>query len=88
MDKQTVQLRFNYIHPKIDKTRVLWFNVSRYVLNRRCQISIGIGSPFLACGVCFEPGLPDGFSNQKSQFGSILEGLRLVNFDIFYGHLE
>jgi hypothetical protein len=34
-------------------------------------------------------GLPDGlFSNQKYQFGSILEGLRLENVDIFYGHLE
>jgi hypothetical protein len=32
-------------------------------------------------------GLPDGsFSNQKSQFGSILEGLSLENVDIFYGH--
>jgi hypothetical protein len=36
-----------------------------------------------------DPGLPDGlFSNQKSQFGSILEGLRFENVDIFYGHLE
>jgi hypothetical protein len=35
------------------------------------------------------PGLPDGlFSNQKYQFGSILEGLRLENVDIFYGHSE
>jgi hypothetical protein len=34
-------------------------------------------------------GLPDGlFSNQKSKFGSILEGLRLENVDIFYGHME
>jgi hypothetical protein len=34
-------------------------------------------------------GLPDGlFANQKSQFGYILEDLRLQNFDIFYGHLE
>jgi hypothetical protein len=33
------------------------------------------------------PGLPDGlFSNPKSQFGKILEGLRLENVDIFYGH--
>jgi hypothetical protein len=33
--------------------------------------------------------LPDGFfSNQKSQFGKILEGLRWENVDIFYGHLE
>jgi hypothetical protein len=32
------------------------------------------------------PGLPDGlFSNQKSQFGQFLEGLRLENVDIFYG---
>jgi hypothetical protein len=34
-------------------------------------------------------GLPDGFfSNPKSQFGKILEGLRLENVDIFYGHLK
>jgi hypothetical protein len=33
--------------------------------------------------------LPDGFfSNQKSQFEQFLEGLRLENVDIFYGHLE
>jgi hypothetical protein len=35
------------------------------------------------------PGLPDGlFSNQKSQFGQILEGLKWENADILYGHLE
>jgi hypothetical protein len=28
------------------------------------------------------------FSNQKSQFGSILEGLGMENVGIFYGHLE
>jgi hypothetical protein len=34
-------------------------------------------------------GLPDGlFSNQKSQFGYIFEGLRLENVDIFNRHLE
>jgi hypothetical protein len=33
--------------------------------------------------------LPDGiFSNQKSQFGQILEGLEIENIGIFYGHLE
>jgi hypothetical protein len=33
--------------------------------------------------------LPDGlFSNQKSRFGQVLDGLRLENVDIFYGHLE
>jgi hypothetical protein len=33
--------------------------------------------------------LPVGlFSSQKSQFGSILEGLELENVDIFYGNLE
>jgi hypothetical protein len=32
-------------------------------------------------------GLPDGlFSNQKSLFGKILEGLRLENVDVFYAH--
>jgi hypothetical protein len=37
----------------------------------------------------FLPGLPDGFfSNQKSQFGQILEDLRCENVDIFCGHLE
>jgi hypothetical protein len=34
------------------------------------------------------PGLPDGiFSNQKSQFGSIWEGLAIEDVGIFYGHL-
>jgi hypothetical protein len=34
-------------------------------------------------------GLPDGlFSNQKSQFGYIWEGLRIENAGLFYGHLE
>jgi hypothetical protein len=33
--------------------------------------------------------LPDGlFSNQKSQFGYILEGLRLDNVNIFYDHKD
>jgi hypothetical protein len=33
--------------------------------------------------------LPDGFfSNQKSQFGQILEGFRWENVEIFYDHLE
>jgi hypothetical protein len=34
------------------------------------------------------PGLPDDglFSNQKSQFGKKFQGLRLENFDLFYGH--
>jgi hypothetical protein len=32
--------------------------------------------------------LPDGvFSKQKSQFGSILEGLGMENVGIYYGHL-
>jgi hypothetical protein len=34
-----------------------------------------------------EPGLPDGlFSNQKSQFGKILECLAKENLGIFYDH--
>jgi hypothetical protein len=34
-------------------------------------------------------GLPDGLiSNQKSQFGFTLEGLKMENVFIFYGHLE
>jgi hypothetical protein len=36
----------------------------------------------------FCTGLPDGlFSNRKSQFGLILEGLGMENVDIFYDHL-
>jgi hypothetical protein len=35
----------------------------------------------------FVPGLPDGlFSNQKSQFGKILEDLARKNIGIFYDH--
>jgi hypothetical protein len=35
------------------------------------------------------PGLPDGlFSNKRSKFGYILEGLRLENVDMMYGCLE
>jgi hypothetical protein len=34
------------------------------------------------------PGLPDGrFSNQKSKFGSFLEGPTVEDVGIFYGHL-
>jgi hypothetical protein len=33
--------------------------------------------------------LPDGlFSNQKSQFGAIFEGLRLENVEIFFVHFD
>jgi hypothetical protein len=36
-----------------------------------------------------QPGLPDGlFLNQKSKFGSNLEGLEMDNIGTFYGHLE
>jgi hypothetical protein len=35
------------------------------------------------------PGLPNGkFSNQKYQFGEILEGLGMENVGMFYGQLE
>jgi hypothetical protein len=38
--------------------------------------------------VCPVPGLPDGmFSNQKSKFGYIWEGLAMEDVGIFYGHL-
>jgi hypothetical protein len=34
-----------------------------------------------------KPGLPDDlFSNQKSQFGKIFEGLAMEDVGIFYGH--
>jgi hypothetical protein len=39
-------------------------------------------------GLSFPAGLPDGlFSNQKSKFGKILEGLAMEDVVIFYGHL-
>jgi hypothetical protein len=35
------------------------------------------------------PGLPDGiFSNQKSKFEKILEGLGMENVDLFFCHLD
>jgi hypothetical protein len=35
-----------------------------------------------------KPGLPDGiFSNQKSQFFKVLEGLEMEDFGTNYGHL-
>jgi hypothetical protein len=41
------------------------------------------------CDILSYPGLPDGFfSNQKYHFGLILEGLRLENVEICYGHRE
>jgi hypothetical protein len=49
---------------------------------------------FLALSALFSSplasaGLPDGlFSNQKSQFGSIWEGLGMENFGIFYDHMD
>jgi hypothetical protein len=52
-----------------------------------CELEASITAAFLQCHCC--SGLPDGFfSNQKSQFGEILEGPRLENFVAFYGHLE
>jgi hypothetical protein len=40
------------------------------------------------CWQTLKPGLPDGlFSNQKSQFGLILQGLAMENLGIFYDHL-
>jgi hypothetical protein len=39
-------------------------------------------------GMFFKSGMPDGlFSNQKSQFGKILEGPAMQNVVIFYVHL-
>jgi hypothetical protein len=36
----------------------------------------------------YKPGLPDGlFSNQKSKFGEISEGLAMKDVVVFYGHL-
>jgi hypothetical protein len=38
---------------------------------------------------CSSAGLPEGiFSNQKSQFGKILEVSGMEKVGLFYGHLE
>jgi hypothetical protein len=53
------------------------------------DVSIVSHGSLHADALCVESGLPDGFfSNQKSQFGQILEGHRLEIVDIFYGHFE
>jgi hypothetical protein len=42
------------------------------------------GGRISSCDLISGAGLPDGFfSNQKSQFGQILDGLRWENVDIF-----
>jgi hypothetical protein len=42
----------------------------------------------VVCHWSYLPGLPDGlFSNQKSKFREILEGLVMEDVGIFYGHL-
>jgi hypothetical protein len=54
------------------------------------QLSFLPESPNCSCEVItdFHPGLPDAtFSDQKSQFGQIFEGLALEEVGIFYGHL-
>jgi hypothetical protein len=39
--------------------------------------------------LCSGPGMPDGiFSNEKSKFGKILEGLAMEDVGIFYAHLK
>jgi hypothetical protein len=43
----------------------------------------------IAALAALKPGLPDGlFSNQKFQFGKILDCLGMENVGIFYDHLE
>jgi hypothetical protein len=47
------------------------------------------GNPAHISKTLTAPGLPDGlFLNQTSQFGYILDGLRLELVDIFHDHLE
>jgi hypothetical protein len=59
-------------------------HLSRTLFQRpRAYILCQWGSPLQA------PGLPDGFfSDQKSQFGYILEDLGMENVVIYSGHLE
>jgi hypothetical protein len=56
---------------------ICYFYSNRGILD---AIKLSIDSP---------PGLPDGkFSNQKYQFGKILEGFGMKKVGIFYEHLE
>jgi hypothetical protein len=58
-----------------------WAAKERDGFEQGCQIYL--------CADIPKPGLPDGFfSNQKFQFGLILEGPRLENVNIINGHLE
>jgi hypothetical protein len=77
-----------------DGIRTIQELVELKLLNRGHSTILG-PKPSCEIVMCI-PGLPDGiFSNRKSQFGSILEGLRLENigmyilwqFLIFYGNL-
>jgi hypothetical protein len=68
---------FWYVSPR--KIWQPWICVSSETMSRHELGSVACGSG---------EGLPDGlFSNQKSQFGQILEGLRLENVDLSYAHL-
>jgi hypothetical protein len=70
---------FSYHVKKLGHLRMQFF--VRYYLGK--NIGTKIFFPDLASG------LPDSLcSNQKSQFWYILEGLRMENAGIFYGHLE
>jgi hypothetical protein len=61
----------------------------KFGLTWECILCLTNECLFAAAIHCTATGLPDGlFSNQKSQFGSIWEGLRLENVNIFYGHLK
>jgi hypothetical protein len=52
---------------------------SQWARFRKCLIGKRAGSRVARCSI---------FSNPKSQFGQIMEGLRLEDVEIFYGHLE
>jgi hypothetical protein len=53
-----------------------------------CSKKLWINTRFSSCFLLLWSGLPDGlFSNQKSKFGYILEGLALKDVGIFNRHL-
>jgi hypothetical protein len=73
--------KFRQIWWPTKHTRWLFLDLATCLRNYICRNSTYVKTS--------PSGLPDGFfSNQKSQFGYILEGLSLKNVDIFYGHLK
>jgi hypothetical protein len=65
-----------------------WLSCVNVLLKVADDSSVGKISKLITTPFMIPTGLPDGiFSNQKSQFGYILEGLAMEDVGILYGHL-